>query len=101
MEILHGDIRITLSDEEAIRGLERTRASVKRQMARIAREKAVIKIEGDIKALEQDIRQAERRLTKFRGMDAEVKLGIREGDFKKDIKEAQLQLDALKGQSID
>jgi hypothetical protein len=36
MEVLHGDIRITLSDQEAIRGLERTRAAVKRGMAQRA-----------------------------------------------------------------
>jgi hypothetical protein len=58
-EVLHGDIRITLSDADAIRGLERTRRAVKRQMSSIARERAVVSIEGNLKDLKRSLREAE------------------------------------------
>jgi hypothetical protein len=101
MEVLHGDIKITLSDQDAIRGLQRTRAQVKRGLSQISREKAIIKVEGDLKDLDRDLKQARAKLMKLEGMQAEVKLGLRDGNFKKEIALARAEVKAMDGQTID
>jgi hypothetical protein len=59
MEVLHGNIRITLTDEDAIRGVERIHTTVKREMKAIGREKAVVNIEGDLRKLRRDLKEAD------------------------------------------
>lgn len=104
MEVLHGDIRITLSDQEAIRGLQRTRAQVKRGMRQLEKERAIISIEGDLKGLDRDLKRAKAQVTKLEGTKAAIELGLEKGDLEKleaDLKEAQLRAKELDGKTID
>lgn len=102
MEVLHGDIRITLSDADAIRGLERTRVAVKRGLGQISREKAEVSITGDIKGLERSIKRAEAELDKFaakrEALDAKraTLSGGRKGALTKEINALDRQTDAIK-----
>jgi hypothetical protein len=61
-EVLDASINLTLNDQDAIRGVERLRATVKRNMRQIAREKAIVKIEGNLKPLKKDLKEAESAL---------------------------------------
>lgn len=103
-EVLHGNIRISLSDQDAIRGMERTRATVKRGLKQIEREKAVLKIEGDLSDLDRDLKKAQAKRDKLVGQRADIELGVRKGDTEKltaDIKRAQLAIDSITGKKAE
>jgi hypothetical protein len=64
MEVLHGDIRLTLSDADAIRGMERTRRAVKQGMKQIARERAELSITGNLKDLKRTLKESKALIEK-------------------------------------
>ena len=86
MEVLHGDIRITLTDQEAIRGLQRTRAAVKREIREMSRQKAVIDFEADLKELDKGLIKARRELKKFEGERANGTLGLSAEEAQRELR---------------
>lgn len=57
-EVLDAAINLHLNDQDAIRGVERLRTTVKRNMAAISREKAIVSIEGNLRELKKDLKEA-------------------------------------------
>lgn len=98
-EVAHGEIRISVTDRDALADLERVREQYRRTMASINNDEARARIDADIKPFQRELEKAKRELRELQGQKAQqVRLGIDDQDFNKRLKAAQLRVKELDGQ---
>lgn len=97
-EIAHGEIKVTLSDRDALAGLERTKAQFDRTMKDIGRETATAKIDAELRPFEQKLEKAKRKLRELQGKKAAtIEIDGDTTDLDEKIAAAQLKVKRLDG----
>lgn len=97
-EVLDASINVHLNDQDAIRGVERLRTTVKRNVKAIGREKAIVNIEGNLRELKKDLKEAKALVARN---EKEIKaLGkAREEMSDKEVKAADARIKALRAEN--